>query len=145
MCRFLRWLFRCCRHHKIVISFTINLRGPQMANVSLIDTQQISITANFTDTEGNAVLVAAAPTVTVSDATLLAVAYTAPTEPANSISFIVSAIGPLGSATFTVTVINPDGTQVTVTQGIAITNGNCSAITLVMGTPTAIVAPAPAA
>lgn len=112
-----------------------------MANYSLIDTNNVPVVVNFSDTEGNPVAVTNV-TMVVSDATLATLAFTAPTTAVSEVTANLAAVGPLGSFTLSVTATQPDGSTITGTQGVAITNGNAANVVFTFGAQVANAAPA---
>jgi hypothetical protein len=80
----------------------------------------------------------------VIDTTAIAtVAGGAEASPVASASVIITAVGPLGSATLTVTGSNADGSVVTGTLAIDVVAGDAVSIVLTPGTPSAIPVVAP--
>ena len=61
--------------------------------------------------------------------------------PVSSISGLVIAVGPIGTALLTLTGTNPDGTVVTIVQTINVVTSFANDIVIVFGTPIPIPAP----
>ena len=113
-----------------------------MTNFSLAYNEQVSIGAAFTDAANHPALVSN-PSVVSSDENILKVVYTTPADPINVLSALVVPTGNLGTATVTVSGINPDGSVVTATQVFDIVAGKASVAAITVGTPSDIPVSAP--
>jgi filamentous hemagglutinin family protein len=118
-------------------------RSFEMTNnpFSLPDTMQVGFTATFVDVLGNPTLVSS-PSAVIDNTNIATVALTnVSTTPVSSITGVVSAVGPVGTANLTITGVNPDGSLVSVTQVINVVTSFATDIQIVFGTPTPIPPP----
>ena len=110
---------------------------------SLPDTMEVPFTATFVDILGNPTTVFN-PTAVIDNTNVATVTLNSvpePGTPVSSISGLVVAVGPIGTALLTLTGTNPDGTVVTVVQTINVVTSFANDIVIVFGTPIPIPAP----
>ncbi len=113
------------------ITFHHSNRGEVVANFQLTDTQQVGLTISAADKRGNPVPSSSLNNVTwqVDNPNVLALNATGATA-------TVSAQGPLGTATVSVSAALPDGTTVGGQLAIDVISGAAVQITITPGTPT---------
>lgn len=102
------------------------------------DAQQVDLTVSTVDAAGNPSTDTGTLTWSVDDATLLSLSDTTGT------SITVAAVGPLGTATVTVSDAETDGENFTGSLAIDIVGGNTTEILIDADTPVAKPTPTPA-
>jgi hypothetical protein len=121
-------------------------RSPAMADkipFSLPDTMEVPFTATYVDILGNPTTVIN-PTAAIDNTNIATVVLNSvpePGVPVSSISGLVIAAGPIGTALLTISGTNPDGTMVTVVQTINVVTSFAGDIVIVFGTPIPIPPP----
>ena len=117
--------------------------GEVIAMVSLSDTQQTTLSVVFLDAKGNPAKVDGAPEWLVDNPNLLALA-----PAADGLSCVVSAVGPLGTATVSLKADADLGSGVTALVGsldFEVTAGTATVVTITAGTTTEQTPPEPPA
>ena len=112
------------------------------ATVIINNLQEVPVSIAFVNAAGQPSPVTGIA-IAVTDSTIIKLGGPAidPTIPTASVAVVVSAVGPVGSASLTATGINPDGTPVTGTLEFNVTEAGASAVVFEVGTPVLIPAP----
>jgi hypothetical protein len=118
-----------------------------MATEVISHTQQVDCTITFLDADGKPTTVTA-PQITVSDPTLCVLTVpVVPVGPVASVVVNLASTGVDGSFTLDVSAINADGSSVSGSQAVAVTDANAASVVFTFSAPTplAVVAAPPAA
>ena len=121
-------------HRPASIEFYSWTRKETIMALTITDTQTDTLTIQPQERRGNPASLDGAPTWTSSDPAMLSV-----TPSADGMSAEVSAVGPLGTATVTVTAdadLTEGRAELTGTLDVTIVAGTASQITMTPGTPT---------
>lgn len=111
-----------------------SIKGELLAMFTLTDTQQVSLSVVFTDKKGQPAKVDGVPEWLVDNPNVLAL------KPAtDGLSCVVSAVGPLGTATVSLKAdadLGTGVTSITGSFGVEVTGGAATGVTITPGTPT---------